>query len=960
MSQPGKPSLAIRLLSALARAVCRHPRWFVWPQIALAAACVVFTATQLEFDMDRNSLVGEDKPSHKHFLAFKKEFPGQDDIVVVVEGEPRDHERTRQFVERLGARLEAESIARNPTNLFGDVFFKGDLRLMGSKALLFFPETNLVEFTQALDDYKPFMAQFTGATNLATLFRKVNALVRSSGRERNAKTDSFVKSLPAMERLVRMASESLGRPGNPPSPGVEALFGGGDEAERDKYITFANGRIYLVSAKPRLVRVDAKDVEPRWYERLVGLHPLPTPQRIEETRFAKQDELNSAAIDRVRVLVAEVRREIPGLNIGVTGEQVLDYDEMVQSQHDSTVSTIVSLVVCALIFVIAYRQTGRPLKATFCLLVGLAYTMGFTTLAVGHLNILTITFVPMLIGLAIDFGVHLVTRFEEELRHGATGEDALYKAIVFTGQGILTGAFTTAGAFLAMAMTDFKGIREMGIITGGGMLLCLVPMITLLPVLLLQGRRQNQLDEAAGARELRSEALESFEVGAEPVDRRARIERLWLDRPWTVLGFVAVLCALAVVRWPGVGFDYNLLHMQSEGLPSVVFEHKLVESAEKSVLYGAVMTDSLEAAAAIAARATNHATVASTESMARFLVENQQRKLELVRGVKKTMEGLDFQPVDTKPADLDDLSLRLWAFGGLLGLAGDEVAKTDEKELAANLRSLREAIDGFRSAMYRGDTNRNAIQLGAFQRAFLQDVQDTFAAVRAQDASGPLHVEDLPPTLRARFVGVSGKHLVMIYPKSNVWDRLPQEAFVRDLREIDPTVTGTPVQLLLYTTLLKDSYVEAAWWALGAIVLLVFLHFRAVLPVVLALLPVAIGATWMVGFMGWSGIDFNPANIMTLPLVIGIGVTNGIHILNRFAEEKEPGIFAKSTGKAVLVSGLNTIAGFGSLILADHRGIRSLGWVMSVGTATCMIAALTFLPAILTLRERRLRRLANP
>jgi predicted RND superfamily exporter protein len=108
----------------------------------------------------------------------------------------------------------------------------------------------------------------------------------------------------------------------------------------------------------------------------------------------------------------------------------------------------------------------------------------------------------------------------------------------------------------------------------------------------------------------------------------------------------------------------------------------------------------------------------------------------------------------------------------------------------------------------------------------------------------------------------------------------------------------------------------------------------------------------MVGFMGWTGIPFNPANIMTLPLVIGIGVTNGIHILNRFAEEKNPSILAKSTGKAVLVSGLTTIAGFGSLIVGEHQGIQSLGWIMAVGTATCMTAGLTFLPAVLTLRAR--------
>jgi predicted RND superfamily exporter protein len=132
-----------------------------------------------------------------------------------------------------------------------------------------------------------------------------------------------------------------------------------------------------------------------------------------------------------------------------------------------------------------------------------------------------------------------------------------------------------------------------------------------------------------------------------------------------------------------------------------------------------------------------------------------------------------------------------------------------------------------------------------------------------------------------------------------------------------------------------------------AIALLVLLHFRSPLSVALALVPVAVGFVWLGGLMGYLDVPLNPANIMMLPLVIGIGVTNGIHILNRFAEEQSPSILARSTGKAVLVSGLTSIAGFGSLILAQHQGIRSLGYVMSMGLATCMIAGLTFLPALL-------------
>jgi hypothetical protein len=189
----------------------------------------------------------------------------------------------------------------------------------------------------------------------------------------------------------------------------------------------------------------------------------------------------------------------------------------------------------------------------------------------------------------------------------------------------------------------------------------------------------------------------------------------------------------------------------------------------------------------------------------------------------------------------------------------------------------------------------------------------------------------------------------MVRPKKDVWDRENQREFLEQLRQVDPNATGTPVQLYEYTSLLRKSYEEAARYSLAAISLLVLIHFRSLVSLILTLVPVALGSLWLGGFMGYFGVPFNPANIMTLPLVIGIGVTNGIHILNRFAEEPHPSIMATSTGKAVLVSGLNTIAGFGSLMVAKHQGIASLGAVMAIGTAMCMVASLTVLPAVLNL-----------
>jgi predicted RND superfamily exporter protein len=301
-----------------------------------------------------------------------------------------------------------------------------------------------------------------------------------------------------------------------------------------------------------------------------------------------------------------------------------------------------------------------------------------------------------------------------------------------------------------------------------------------------------------------------------------------------------------------------------------------------------------------------------------------------------------------------ELSRTLYSTAGYLGNAIDATRK-DEPALSKQLLSLQRSIDELRKEMLKGNASQvqsNSSKLASFQQALFDDVHDTFEALQNQDSSGPLRISDLPSALRDRFIGVTGKYLLMVYPKEDPWKRENQKKFIEAVQKVYPTVTGTPVQLYYYTESLRSSYVQAAYYSLAAIAVLVFIHFRSPLSLALALIPVAVGFLWLGGIMGYFGIPLNPANIMTLPLVIGIGVTNGIHILNRFAEEQTANILARSTGKAVLVSGLTAIAGFGSLILAQHRGIKSLGYIMSAGLATCMIAGLTFLPALLNLIVR--------
>jgi len=754
-------------------------------------------------------------------------------------------------------------------------------------------------------------------------------MFRTAPAGTNAQTDSLIQSLPLLAGILDQATTSMNTTGQPPSPGAASLFSTNNPS--DIYITYHNNQIFLLTTHPPAAQ-SAVTLPTIWSSIKDTISPQSGPT----------GDVTDDSIDRLRELVRETQLEVPGINVGLTGEPVLDYDQMIQSQKDTTVASMVSLVLCSLIFIYGYNETGRPIKAAFCLIIGLLYTLAFAAMTVGHLNVLTITFVPMLIGLAIDFGVHLITRYEEELRHGRFKRTSLRKAIVFTGQGIFTGALTTAGAFIAMIFTHFRGIQEMGIICGGGLLLCFVVMMTMLPVLLLRGR-QNVID-----RRMTEDIA------------RARIENIWLQRPVWVLSVTLALCALAAMQLHRgkVKFDYNLMQMQSPSLPSVVYEQVLFNSSGQSLMSAAFLATNLDQAIALEHKISKLSTVADIEPpldvLENFFESNQVKKLPLITKIKETVAPLNFSPPDKRPVNLDDLSARLYSLYGYCGAALQQIG-TNDPELSSQLHLLRGSIEAFRKAMLAGDSAElaaHARQLSKFQQAFFNDIRDTFKSFKSQNTSSPLTVNDLPTALRNQFVSPNGQFLIQVFPKTDVWQRKNQEVFVTQMRTIDKNVTGIPVQLYEYESLLKNSYVRAAWYALIAIAILVFAHFRSVHAVVLALLPVAIGGLWLCGLMGWFHIPFNLANIMTLPLVIGIGVTNGIQILNRFAEERTPGILSRSTGKAVLVSGLTAISGFGSLVIAQHRGIRSLGEVMAMGIALCMIAALTFLPAFLNLLGR--------
>jgi predicted RND superfamily exporter protein len=244
-------------------------------------------------------------------------------------------------------------------------------------------------------------------------------------------------------------------------------------------------------------------------------------------------------------------------------------------------------------------------------------------------------------------------------------------------------------------------------------------------------------------------------------------------------------------------------------------------------------------------------------------------------------------------------------------------------------------------------------RLTRYQQEVFGSMQRSLSWLKNHGTDRGVELEDVPVELVTRFLSSSGRVMIEVYPKEDIWEREANLRFVEELRSVDPAATGTPVQNLEYIEVLRASYVEAAGWAFLAIFIFVSLHFRNVGHVVLAILPLGVAIVWTLGLMGWLGILFNPANIITLPLVIGIGVAYGVYTVDRYKEEGGMHIFDSSTGKAIVLSAMTTMIGFGSLMVSSYRGLFSLGLLMFLGVLMCLVTSLLVLPQVLVLWDRR-------
>jgi hopanoid biosynthesis associated RND transporter like protein HpnN len=613
---------------------------------------------------------------------------------------------------------------------------------------------------------------------------------------------------------------------------------------------------------------------------------------------------------------------------------------MRQSQSDATKATVLTAVLLFLLYAVTFPRMMRiPGFLAFTLValliasmaVVLAVCMGYTTLAVGHLNMITVTFAIMILGLGIDLGIQFIARYTEELSRGPSRADAIRSTIQHTGPSIVTAGVTNAAAFFAMGLCGFRGVTELGIIAGGGMLIATAGMMTVLPSLLLLLHRKG----GAGA------------VSAQSTG--TRVEQLLLRRPFLMLSVFGAITVTAVVAAWRVHFDYNVLNLQSKGLASVETELRLLHADVESTLFAAVVCDNLQQARDLQERLAKLPSVASVHSVAEMIPEDQQQKIELINRIRQALGTVHFELTTDDPSEVINAlrALRLRA----AVLARDAKARSDTASLEV-LGPLTNAVAQARAKLEAANPARFQQRLGDYERHFYSDLESQLAII-AQQAARPMTVEDIPAPVRRMFVGKSGKLLIEVFPRENIWERGPLVRFVREVQSVAPNGTGTPMGLYEFVEILKTGYCRAALWALLVIVILVAVDFRGGYATLLTILPLLVGTAWVFGSMVLFRINFNPANIMVLPLIVGIGVAYGIYVVQRFRESHEATFYGKSTGRAVILSAMTTTLAFASLLIGAHRGIRSLGLVTTLGVTSCLLAALVLLPSLLEIARRK-------
>lgn len=865
------------------------PRWIIKavlarPGFTLLLAVVLtgwlgwYTVSHFAISTDMTDMVSDELPFRQVSKKLDQAFPGQrHTLVAVVESEAP--EMAREFQEHLAARL----LQIAPEAGIESIFAPGAGEFFRRQGILLADLQQVEKTVDGLAGVQPFLTPLARDLSLPSLLSTLGDFLVVGGEEL-ADEETLPRLFADMNRTIQSALQ---------------------------------GRLEYLSWQELMSERDAQEDEtPRQF---VVIQPSLDYSRLNP---------GQTVIQAVRDAARDLEKDMPGVRVRLTGEVALRSDDLHSVESSVGLGFGLSFMAVAALLYMGLASWRMVLACLGTLLMGLTCTLGFAMLAIGRLNLISVTFVVLYVGLGIDYAIQYSLSYRENLRRMRDKRQALTHAAGDTGNALMLCSVTTAIGFYAFVPTAYIGASELGLISGTGMFIILGATMTVLPAMF--ALMPADLAQSRGLSLGRS--VSSFPA------RRARL----------VTGAAAALAVASLLLLPGVHFDANPMNLSDQDAESVTTARDLFRTGANSPWNISFLAHSPEEAARKAARLAELPEVARTVYIGDFLPTDAEEKLAALEDLEFILPPLPPapEPVEIRPCDYADCRAAFDKFAQALEtyLGGPG---QDQPETRAAAESLLGSVRDLIALLSDRQAGESALRL--LEQAMLRPMAALLESLRDLRLAAPFGLQDLPPELLRQYVSPQGDYMVQAFPSEDLSIPDNQRRFVAAVHAVDNEVTGPPVAVLESGQTISRAFLQAMLIAVGLISLFLLLVLRAVRETALMLMPLALAILYTLGAMVALGIAFNFANIIVVPLILGIGVDYSIHLVQRYRSGNESAeeLLATATARGVLFSALTTVASFVSLAFSPHDGMAGMGVLLTVSIGLMLLSTLMVLPAVL-------------
>lgn len=864
-----------RVLGLVADFVKQRAWWVLALAAFVTAISFSYAFMYLGINTDTTKMLAADIPFQKIREQYKKVFPqNTDSILLVVEA--NTPEMAYAAVKTLDVRLRKKSdyIKSIYIPLTGSFFEKNALLYLG------LPE--IEQLAESVGELKPYIKKMMGDRSLHGLFAMLSDGYQQTQWVNEPLLNSFFR------RMTEAIQSSL--------------------VDLD----------YVLAWYSVILKQDLKDSRT---QRFIFIQPYLDYQKLLPAETALK--FLHGAIQESGVT------GIPGVRIRVTGEVALAHEELQVVSRRAGIAAALALVMVCCILTLAFHSWRLMVVTLLTLLVGLSVSAGFATVAVGKLNILSLAFAVLFIGLAVDYAIHLCLRYQELLGLGNESFIAMKTSLQEVGPALLLCAVTTGLGFYTFVPTNYAGMSELGLISGTSMFIGLVVSLTVLPAMLLVFplSKKDRRCPSSG------EGLKS--VYKFPIH---------YGRPIRWMAIMVLLGSTFLL--PLASFDRNPHNLRDPNVESVQTLDDLLED-KTGATWPLTLLPSEGEVADYRSRLGGLDSVDKIVTIHDFIPHQGIEKLtQLGKIVDVVFPRRSEAGVLPSSRDQDSSITAIRSFLTLLDGHIQKAELGHDDHPAVQLRAaMKDLIVRFDNS----DQDSRRDLLDRLEKSLLGSMPTEPLKLSVIKKKGLITKEDLPQELFERWVGKDGTHRLEVYPKKDLRNTLALEQFVHEVRSVTPEVTGLPVTYMDGGNEVTGAFKQAFASALLVIFVILAIVLRNLWDILLVILPLVLAAICLVGYTVIFGLSFNYANVIALPLIFGLGADSGIHIVERMRRRPAQceAFLRSGTIRGVFFSGLTTILSFSNLAYTSHLGIASMGQLLTLGVFLTLIGCLVVLPAFL-------------